>query len=517
MSFLLPILTAVLLFFSFPGTGGLWPLVFIALTPLLFSLTTAKQGVKKAFFAGLFSGLIHFCLLLYWLTTVLGYYGGLPWYLSWPALVLLSFYMALYLAFFAAAAALFFRWLPPLVCLLVLPALWVGLDWLRSIVLTGFPWMDIGYTLFSMPILIQIADLLGHYGVSYLIIMINSALVLLFTDRGRFQRPALVVLPTLVVCLASYYSLTVLPLYQADARSKARIKVGIVQGNIDQARKWSPAEQEKTVAAYLQASKGLVNKESLVSFIVWPETAMPFYPQNSNYTADLQDFVTSLGIPLISGAPWYAIDDPEKREISYYNSAFLLNKDGSLGGLYHKTHLVPFGEYVPLARLLFFLSPLVEAVGDFSPGKIHSPMGIGAARAGVLICFESVFPKLSRRWLETDANLLVNLTNDAWYGNSSAPHHSLAMAVFRAVEARRALVRSANTGISAFIMPSGEISQQSGLFESWAAVETVPLLEHHSFWQEKGYLFAPICLGISLFCLLLVLFGLRHGRRRYKL
>ena len=163
-----------------------------------------------------------------------------------------------------------------------------------------------------------------------------------------------------------------------------------------------------------------------------------------------------------------------------------------------KSHLVPFGEYVPLKRFLPFLAPLVEAVGDFSRGTIDQPLVWQEVRAGVLICFESVFPELTRSWVMAGANMLVNLTNDAWYGKSSAPQHSLAMAVFRAVETRRSLVRSANTGISAFIAPTGTIDRQSELFVPWAATSPVVLCSELTFWARYGYWFAPVCLAIGL-------------------
>ena len=179
----------------------------------------------------------------------------------------------------------------------------------------------------------------------------------------------------------------------------------------------------------------------------------------------------------------------------------LLKPEGRVAGTYHKSHLVPFGEYVPLQEYLPFLAPLVEAAGNFTAGTIERPLEHGKARLGILICFESVFADLTREWLAAGANLLINLTNDAWYGRSSAPHHSLAMAVLRAVEARRSLVRSANTGISAFIEPTGEIALRSDLFVSWTESRQVALLDEITPWARYGYFFAPASLILSLFSL----------------
>ncbi len=273
--------------------------------------------------------------------------------------------------------------------------------------------------------------------------------------------------------------------------------MGIVQGNIDQSIKWSDLQQKETVDNYLSLSRTLLSDKS-VELIVWPETALPFYPQNSEYMQLLQTMTSEYDIALLTGAPWYEIIDRKARKVSFFNSALLLNPAGDFGGKYYKSHLVPFGEYVPLKKLLPFLAPIVEAAGDFSSGKIEKPLLWRDARIGILICFESVFPEISRKWVLSGANILVNLTNDAWYGRSSAPYHSLAMSVFRAVETRRSLARSANTGISAFIDPSGRVEFRSELFESYGFSTDVVLYEEITFWVRYGYLFGPLCLFLGL-------------------
>ena len=222
----------------------------------------------------------------------------------------------------------------------------------------------------------------------------------------------------------------------------------------------------------------------------------------------LKELVATKDFALLTGAPWYEIIDLETRNVDFFNSALLLQPDGLFGGKYYKTHLVPFGEYIPFKKFMPFLAPLVEAVGDFSSGTIEQPLIWQETRAGILICFESVFPELSRKWVLAGANVLVNLTNDAWYGKSSAPHHSLAMSVLRAVETRRSLIRSANTGISAFVTPAGTIARQSELFVPWAAAEEVVLSGEVTIWARYGYLFAPFCLAFGLFG------GLAAGLRR---
>jgi apolipoprotein N-acyltransferase len=287
--------------------------------------------------------------------------------------------------------------------------------------------------------------------------------------------------------------------------------IGIVQGNVEQDRKWSPAERERTVRNYLDLSEALRATDA-PELIVWPETALPFYPRNSELILPVLNFVRLERQPLLTGAPWYEVfEDAGSRQINYYNSAVLMQPEDRPEATYFKSHLVPFGEYVPLRRYLPFIAPLVEAAGHFTPGRIEEPLVTGRIRAGVLVCFESIFGELGRRWVDAGANVLVNVTNDAWYGRSSAPHQSWAMTIFRAVETRRSLVRSANTGISGFVDPLGRVVRQSELFVPWSAAAPVPVLEGRSPFVRGGYLFAPLS---ALAAALILLPGVKRTQRR---
>ncbi|MBU1567590.1 MAG: apolipoprotein N-acyltransferase [Proteobacteria bacterium] len=498
--YFLATLTGLGLWISFPGGGEIWPMLGLALVPLLFGIQASPP--RQAALCGLIGGLVHFLLLLYWIIIVLGTYGGLAWYFSVPALLLLALYMSLYFSFFALLAQFILNTFPAIAVLWLLPALWVGLDWLRSVLFTGFPWMDLGYALYKIPIIIQIADLAGHHGVTYLIIFINTLLFLLLKTRISVRGTLLLLVPAcLLLGCAGIYSQTRFAETngQMAASSTPQITIGIVQGNIDQSIKWSPSQQSTTVQTYLTLSKSLITSRP-PSLIVWPETALPFYPLNGDHTLPLRKLVEGRDLALLTGAPWYEILDYKTKKVRFFNSALLLKPDGQFHDKYYKVHLVPFGEYVPLKQFLPFLAPLVEAVGDFSAGTIEQPLAWKDAKTGILICFESVFPEISRQWVKAGANILINLTNDAWYGKSSAPYHSLAMAVFRAVETRRSLIRSANTGISAFVTPAGTIDLQSEIFIPWAAARAVTLMTGETFWVRYGYLFAPVCLTIGLFC-----------------
>lgn len=494
---------------SFQGMG--WPILLVALVPLLHGIQdcTKKQAAVKA----LVAGMVYHLLLLYWIVIALGRYGGLGWYITLPTLGLLSLYMSLYFVMAIIAYRYLVRNQSFILTLWLLPCVWVGLDWVRSFLFSGFPWMDLGYNLWNFPRLIQIADLFGHYGLTFLLVMTNVLLTLILISRTHSRSRGGLIFPVLLLLVgATLYSNMAWKQELNNLTQAPRVKIGIVQGNIDQSKKWLPEEQRQTVLNYLGQSAFLY-QESRVDLLVWPETALPFFPGNSPLTSIIQKFLEKRGGALLTGSPWYNLVDLERREIDYYNGALLFQSDGSFDQKYFKSHLVPFGEYVPLKKLLFFLGPLVEAVGDFSTGKVETPLAHGDIRAGALICFESIFPTIARQWVERGANVLVNLTNDAWYGRSSAPEQSFAMSVFRAVETRRSLVRSANTGISGVIDPLGRVEMASDIFVPWAEVADVALLEKKSVVVSWGYRFAPLCLIVSLLFFSFSWWAGRAGRR----
>jgi len=491
-------LSGILIWFAFPGGGRLWPLLFVVLVPLL--VVIRKGTVKEAGLCGFVFGIVHFLFLLYWIMAVLEQYGDLHWSISALALVLLALYMSIYFLIFGILARYISLALPAGAVLWMLPTLWVGIDWIRGILFTGFPWMDLGYGLWEKTGFIQIADLFGHHGVTWMIVFTNSLLAILLTKKQTLTANFFLISSLILVfgsgAIYSKQRITEIT-HALSGQNIKKMRVGIVQGNIDQSVKWSASQQEKTVDNYLALSHTLFADKS-VELLVWPETALPFYPQNNEYMKPLGEMTFKYDTALLSGAPWYEIIDPKARKVAFFNSAFLLDSAGQFSGKYFKSHLVPFGEYVPLKKLLPFLAPLVEAAGDFSAGKVEEPLVWRDSRIGVLICFESVFPEISRKWVLSGANMLVNLTNDAWYGRSSAPHHSLAMAVFRAVETRRSLVRSANTGISAFINLLGRVESRSELFQPYGFSADVMLFEETTFWTRYGYLFGPLCLFLGV-------------------
>lgn len=507
------LLGAFLLFVSMPGSVGWWPFLFIALVPLLLSVHDATP--LRGFLLGFSAGFLYHCLLLYWIVIVLSRYGSLPLWLAFGGLFILAAYMALYTGLFCWLFALLAKPLSlggyfPFYVICSAPFLWVAVELIRGTLLTGFPWLDLGYGLHSQPYLIQAADLGGHYLLSFAIVACNSIIawpVLCLHHRKKILQHGAGIWITIAIFLVfSIFGYSFFRYVHIKNRifQTPHVQVAAVQGNIDQSAKWSPENKIATLTRYLSLSRQVDGKPGL---IVWPETALPFYPQRDPATNLLLDFVRSENKRLLTGAPIVSSPKTKSQTASpqYYNGALLFSPPGEITGIYAKRHLVPFGEYVPARRFLPFISPLVESVGDFTPGSFKGPLILDELKIGMLICYESIFPDIARDSVSMGANLLVNITNDAWYGRSSAPYQSMAMAVFRAVETKRTLVRAANTGISGFVDPLGRVMQQTPIFTTSAINASVPLFSEITWFCSYGHWFSWSCLA-----LVPVLFVMRH-------
>ena len=491
---------------AFPKVG-LSVLAWVALVPLFAALR--GQAPKDAFRTGMIAGLAHYLTLLYWVVFTMRTYGYLPWWQCVSLLVLLAAYLALYPGLFALALSRYCR--KPAHLVLLAPVFWVGLEYARGFLFTGFPWGNLGYSQFNRLHIIQISDMFGVYGVSFLVVLVNAAVYVLLmfaagkpwreqpVDRRQAIQAAIPAIGLIGCCLV-YGSLRIGTLDDAMHEALSP-RVAVVQGNIDQARKWDPAFQIGTTKKYLGLTMSAAARQP--DLVVWPETATPFYFEASpKLTRLVTDAVRQAGTHLLVGSPSVQ-GAPEAR--AFYNSAYMVAPDGRATGRYDKVHLVPFGEYVPLKPVLSFVGKMVAQVGDFSPGEKGRTLAWkdGLPTVGVQICFEIVFPGLSRALVKNGAGLLVNLTNDAWFGKSSAAYQHFSMAVFRAVENRRSLVRCANTGISGFVDPVGRIIAQTGLFEDAVVDRDVPVMSGMTMYTRIGDLLPLTCL---------IVLGLLAGR-----
>jgi len=490
---LLAVFSGLLIACSFPKADVSF-LAWIALIPLLTALE--GQTARSAFKLGFLSGLIAYAGLLYWVIIVMGHYGHLPLFASIPLWLALSAWLALFygLATWATTLGEGFG----IKSALLLPLAWVGADYLRSFLLTGFPWTMLGHSQYRLLPLIQIADITGVFGITALIVLANVVVYRILRALSGAEIPypaksACTFVLTLTVTLGyGFYRLN------TPQNPVEPLKVALIQGNIEQAVKWSPAFRETTLDSYIDLSRQAAARQA-ADLIVWPESAAPFFFQENSPASDrIRNLAQELKSHLLFGSPAAEIRNGRYTNL---NSAFLLGADGNEISRTDKMHLVPFGEYVPLARLLPFVNKLVHGIGDFAPGKEIKPLQ-ATVPLGVLVCYEAIFPELARAHVNSGSRVLVNITNDAWFGRSSAPYQHLSMAAFRTVETRTPLIRAANTGITSIIDQNGHIRGMTSLFKEAVMVGEVHPGSADAPYLKIGDLFARACLGLSALLLL---------------
>jgi apolipoprotein N-acyltransferase len=286
------------------------------------------------------------------------------------------------------------------------------------------------------------------------------------------------------------------------------VMVAVIQGNIDQDRKWDPAFRRETIDQYHALT--LEQRDQPLDLIVWPEAAMPFFfERDASHRAELIDFVARGNTPLLFGSP--AVDSQGGERPKLYNSAYLVKGDGTVSGRYDKLHLVPFGEYVPLERMLFFVNKLADGIGEFVPGADAVVFTLDRFRLGVMICFEVVFPELTRAAVRNGATVMAAVTNDAWFGKSAAPYQHLDMVVFRAVENRVPFARAANTGISGFIDAAGHVVAATDLFVPATRAAGLAPRTETTWYTRYGDVFAWFC---AVFIVAVLAQAAREARRK---
>ena len=481
---MLALLSGVLLVLSFP-TLGRPAFAWIALVPVVVA-TVRASSIREAWRHGLVTGLVHFTGTVYWIPRVMVEYGGIPAPVSWGVHALLVAYLALFPALFSAVIWLFHRRFGS-VALLLTPAAWVTSELGRVYLFTGFPWELLGYSQAQVLWVAQLASVVGVLGVSILVAGVNGALAFLVVDRRRSLRWATVAVTAgiLVLCLA----LGARRVRSGDLLSAGvPLRVAAVQGNIAQDRKWDPAARDEILEKYLVYTRRASGEGARL--IVWPESATPF-AFNFDPDAELiRNVARDLQVHILLGTTHVVWDG---NEAEYYNTAVLVDPAGETAGMYHKQHLVPFGEYVPLRDTLFFVSPLVENVGGFTAGTEPTTLLMDEHPIGTAVCYEIIYPGLVRGLVTNGSRLLTTVTNDAWYGRTAAPYQHFQQASMRAVEGGRYLVRAANTGISGIIDPYGRVVAESGLFEDDVVVADVRLLEHVTPYARYGDVLAFGC------------------------
>ena len=472
-------------------------MAWIALAPLILALVPHPQiRTRRAFLLGLVSGASYFGGTVYWTPAVVQTFGGL----NWPLAIVLGGLLVAYLALFPAAFALIVAKLVRtfgLRALVLAPAVWVATELARRYALGGFPWVLFGASQATVTSIVQTASLVGVYGLSAILVFTSAAVALAITGRGRDR----FVVP--VCCIVLVGGLVAWGHWRVQDGSLIRagdpVRIALVQGNIRQEEKWKQESAWQILDTYLKMTMQAADHGA--QLVVWPESSTPFlFEHDAGGRAIISEIVRSRGIYLLFGSDQFEAGTPPR----YFNSAFLLNPSGAIAGVYKKMHLVPFGEYVPLKRLLFFAAPLVESVSDFSPGDQAVVMPIGTHTLSTAICYEVVYPDLVADFVRRGSQLLTTITNDAWYGSSSAPYQHFEQAALRAVEQGRYLIRAANTGISGIVDPYGRVVAASPIFERTIVSGEVRFLSEQTVYGQTGDAFAWSCVLATLLAVALM-------------
>jgi apolipoprotein N-acyltransferase len=481
---LLPVFSGLLSFASLPAAGQSY-LAWIAQVPLILFVLRSQSG-SQAFFGGIVAGFVQFSLLLVWIPAVLVRYGNLPAPVAWLLFFLLMITLGLYPGVACAVTGISVRRAGRNLALFF-PFVWVTTELLRSYTpFGGFPWLLAGYSQTENLRIIQISDITGVYGVSFLIGCCNVGIAWLIDRGARDPRnflPALGAAGLLTVCLA--YGNQSLQRWEG---SSPRYTTALLQGNIS-ADDSDGAMRYKFGQGYTVMAAGI--KEPAVDLLALPESPAPVsFQSDPEYRRRLQDLARHYRLGVVFSNIAFSEAPGDER---YFNSAYFLGQDGTVRGRYDKIHLVPFGEYVPLKSMFSFMQSITREVSDFSPGSGFLTVDTPAGRMSAIICFEAVFPELVRKFAAQGSQLIVNLTNDGWYGDSAAPYQHLAMARWRAVENRRYLLRAANSGISAIIDPAGRVTASTRLLRKDICVGRFDFVSYRSFYARRGDLAAVLC------------------------
>ena len=500
---------------AFPKIG-LWPVIFVALTPV--ALAAGELSPKQAFKAGFFAGLVFSIGMLYWLVHVLTYYGGLPYYAALPLFLFMVMYLALFPGLFLMILAMARDHLNVAwgsVTWIFLGALvYCGLEYFKGFFLTGFPWEPLGGALAGSLPLVQFSDIVGTGGLTFLVVAVNLAVAAAVRAgtgpkrRLRTMGTSLVLAAVIIGGLLIYGNIRLADWDRKISEAPTR-KTAVAQGSIEQALKWDPEMRIEILMKYRDLTLQAAQTDPWLT--VWPETSLPFvFLKDPGATRWMKELVKDAGGAILFGAPAY---EEEGEETRYYNRAYLLDSKAEVTGYYDKVHLVPFGEYVPLKKILWFVRKITQAAGDYYPGEKGTLLPLDDQKIGVLICYESIFPGLAREAVKKGASLLTIITNDAWFGRSAAPYQHFDQAILRAVENRRAVLRAANTGISGIILPNGRVTKRLDLFVPGVLTGSVPLIEEKTFYTAAGDLIPQLGLAVAVMILLAAVYRRKYAAR----
>lgn len=519
-------LSAGLLELPFPLAGPMPPwrgaFAWIGVLPLLWAILTSAEHprpLRRGFLLGYLCGFLWYTGNCYWVRDTMSRYGDMP--LLAPTLLLLAFslVLGLYFGFFGLAVAAVRRGSGRIgLALAAAPAIWVALE-LAAARITSVPWDQLGYSQVDNPLITQLAPFTGVYGISFVLVAANALLAGAFLLRGT--KPRVVSgasgLAAVFICLSG--------LALHPSKSPTTATAVLVQPNLDVGDEsaWTaPGEWESHIAQFAQLAREQCKSyiagipqthaptatiacppaETKPDLVAWPESPAPFEQADPRFQQSTAMLARTLGSPLVVGGIGmdYSNEEGRWRE---YNSAMLFTADGSRAGRYDKIHLVPFGEFVPYEQFLFFAKKLTGRVSKFERGLDHSVFRLPDAagqlhRYGVFICYEAVFADEVRHFAANGAEVLVNISDDGWYGDTSAPWQHLNMARMRAIENRRWILRDTNNGVTASIDPYGRVLQSIPRHQVDALPARFGYRDDVTFYSAHGDLFAWACAILAM-------------------
>jgi apolipoprotein N-acyltransferase len=478
----------------------------VALTPLIVAVVRASAagaGARGVFFLGLMTGVVYFSGTLYWLVETMTTFGGLAAPIALFAAAMLVAYLSLFPAAFAVVLGRFSRTLGPFAAIACAAPVWIASELGRQYVWDGFPWALLGYSQVTVLPIAQLASVTGVYGLSGLLVLAASALAALAIERGR-RRLWLPTIAAIMIAVVGVWGRARIANGSLTSSGDS-VRVAVVQGNIAQGDKWDPLLRDAIIGRYLEMTRRAI--QSGATFIIWPESSMPVYFEEDVVRASgVRRLAREHRVTLLIGSDQVERARPqaavESLDNHFFNAAFLVRPDGTTGAVYRKMHLVPFGEYVPLQRVLFFVGPIVEAVSNFTPGREAVLLPVGSHKVSTAICYEVIYGNLIRDFVLGGSELLTTITNDAWYGRSSAAYQHWDQAAMRSIENGRYLARAANTGVSGFVDPYGRVLRKSALFEQAVLVADVRYEQARTVYSRVGDLIAWLSLAFTLAALL---------------
>jgi apolipoprotein N-acyltransferase len=530
----LPLLSGFLLNLPFPIAGPLppWRAAFgwIALVPLLYVLLEEKQAASRRYLrqsalAGYLCGILWYILNCYWIYQTMHLYGHVPPLGSVGILILYSMVLGLYFGLFGLAIA-FLRKVSGgvVVPLLLAPFLWVGIE-LAASRITSVPWDQLGYSQVDNFWLTHLAPWTGVYGISFVILAVNALLAAALLAKSIHVQLRIGIGAVLAAALMQLGS------WMQPAPAPVEATAVLLQQNfsVDEENDWPGTIWDENIERFLLQSESTssgwysgmpdphkpMNKSvspGAISLVAWPEAPSPFTESDPRFLSAMRRLAHETNAAVVAGNPSaeWVLDGTNPPVLKEYNSATVFSPQGERIGRYDKIHLVPFGEYVPFSNLFFFAHHLTRNAGNFSRGTERKVFSIDGHRFGVFICYESIFADEIRHFAKNGADVFVNISDDGWYGDTSAPWQHLNMARMRAIENRRWILRDTNSGVTASIDPYGRVVRSSPrhIFTSLAA--PYGYRDDVTFYTLHGDVFAYACGIISLGALLL--FATRRRR-----